>query len=546
MACRAAISTSCSTLRCCKRSSEMLCTISTISVCSTDFSSGRGLGTSMISSTARCKIRSWSENVAISISCWVSFGTGLPWSVLKSFQKTSPLQSTSPPQRFLPSSQVAPRSPRRCIGGCPPEETHAQLQRSPSWLAKLARRQTALLCAWKGATEERPWFHRRFSVSICCTGRSTVWSSMRTELRSRRNVMIPPRICVPRSASTRSWWKISTTSMLVSIVRGEGAVMCGTAHRRVVRSSKLEVRSSKFEVRSSKSEVWSRTSESRLSLLSFPPPPLSHIPARPRTWGRRKTEKGCEGRVWDQIDFLLLESSYFLRNPISSFIFRASTSSTDFRHWKLVTSPVFSSLSPSWCFFLFVFFSFSVTKTEEVILELRTSERSWTLHVMTLRLRIVDESLHDVRSRQSSSTDMDVSKESISFPSGSTWETPDQYAISNIKTVMKVVFLYDHVQTTIFFCRGRHILNLTSWPDELVLETCKQEITCSWSFYPVPNHIENWIKGKKRFSSASGHMCLLEWRLRHNVRPHSSLSYKWVRTWWLRERVDSHLTYPWQ
>ena len=76
MKCGAAISTSCSTPRCCKRSSEMICTISTISVCSTDFSSGRGLGTSMISSTARCKIRFWSENVAISISCWVSFGTG--------------------------------------------------------------------------------------------------------------------------------------------------------------------------------------------------------------------------------------------------------------------------------------------------------------------------------------------------------------------------------------------------------------------------------------------------------------------------------------
>ena len=83
------------------------------------------------------------------------------------------------------------------------------------------------------------------------------------------------------------------------------------------------------------------------------------------------------------------------------------------------------------------------------------------------------------------------------------------------------------------------MLKLTSWPDEIVLTWCTQEVTCSWSFYPVLNHIENWIKGKKkRFSSASGHMCLLEWRLRRNMRPYSSLSYNWVRSCWLRERVD--------
>ena len=42
---------------------------------------------------------------------------------------------------------------------------------------------------------------------------------MRSEPRSRRNVTIPSRICVPRSARSRSWGKIFTTSMLVSIVR---------------------------------------------------------------------------------------------------------------------------------------------------------------------------------------------------------------------------------------------------------------------------------------------------------------------------------------
>ena len=82
------------------------------------------------------------------------------------------------------------------------------------------------------------------------------------------------------------------------------------------------------------------------------------------------------------------------------------------------------------------------------------------------------------------------------------------------------------------------MLKFTSWSDEIVLTWCKQEITCSWSFYPVLNLSENWIKGKKRFSSASGHMSLLEWRLRHNMRPYSSLSYNWDRICWLRERVD--------
>ena len=166
---------------------------------------------------------------------------------------------------------------------------------------------------------------------------------------------------------------------------------------------------------------------------------------------------------------------------------------------------------------------------------------------MTLRLRIVDESLHDVRSRQSSSTDMDVSKESISFPSGSTWETPDQYAISNIKTSHESSLpLWSRTDNDIF-CRGRHMLNLTSWPDELVLETWKQEINIFVIVLSSSQSLRELDKKKKtRFSSASGNKCLLELSMSHNMRPHSSLSYNWVRTWWLRERVDFLLTYHWQ
>ena len=185
----------------------------------------------MICSTAPCKIRSWPEILATSISCSVSCETETSRTCS---QILSEICSCGANLTTSTISCIIRGSTPRCIAGCPPEETHAQLQRSPSWLAKLVRRQTALLCAWKGAPEERPWFHRRFSVSICCTGRSTVWSSMRSVLRSRRNVMIPSRICFLRSARIRSWGKISTTSTLAFIVRGEGAVMCGTAHRRVV------------------------------------------------------------------------------------------------------------------------------------------------------------------------------------------------------------------------------------------------------------------------------------------------------------------------
>ena len=55
----AAISTSCSTLRCCKRSSDRMCAIATMSVCSTVFPNGRGPGTSMISCSLRDSVLIW-------------------------------------------------------------------------------------------------------------------------------------------------------------------------------------------------------------------------------------------------------------------------------------------------------------------------------------------------------------------------------------------------------------------------------------------------------------------------------------------------------
>ena len=110
---------------------------------------------------------------------------------------------------------------------------------------------------------------------------------------------------------------------------------------------------------------------------------------------------------------------------------------------------------------------------------MRSSERSWTLHVMTLRLRLVDESSHDARSRLSSSADMDASRKA----SLSRRVRLERLSVIMLypmsKRVMKAVFLYDHVETTIFTFRGGLdicYVETTSWTDEIVLGWCKQEI----------------------------------------------------------------------
>ena len=135
----------------------------------------------------------------------------------------------------------------------------------------------------------------------------------------------------------------------------------------VVKVGSCKFHTGKFEARSSKSEVGSRTSGSRFSLLSFPPSPPSHITTRLRTWGEEKDDEGEEERGGIKFTFCNWNLLTFKKFDLELQT-RASTSSSDFRNWKLNIFSVvpslhtFSHILQSWRFFSFSFFCFSFLK----------------------------------------------------------------------------------------------------------------------------------------------------------------------------------------
>ena len=113
---------------------------------------------------------------------------------------------------------------------------------------------------------------------------------------------------------------------------------------------------------------------------------------------------------------------------------------------------------------------------------------------MTLRLRIVDESCHDERSRQSSSTDMDVSRKASLSRRDWLGRLSVILLHSSSKRSMKAIFLHDRVQRTILRFRGDPDIFWNSRHDQM--KSYLSRVTFSLSFYPVLNHFENWIEGK--------------------------------------------------